>query len=188
MPGLIDFFTLCNVGILFNVLDSRTYGTADETEGDSLLMERHDFNTISEDDRRKFVYGRGLSLELLHWAETMFMVFDNDRNEEYKIGDVYDQHITQLGMYMLQYLEHWIQDELETADPQLPFFDVTALKKQLDWVMLTVPWLAIEWTEEKMYFSLHVEYSPSFQVLLLDGNLTHKPWCKLFYFFIIIHI
>lgn len=92
MSKLIDFITLCNVGI--NVLDSRTYGTADETEDDCCLMELYDCNTISDDDRRKYVHERGLSLELLHWVGTRYFVFDNDRNKAHEIQDMQEQHMT----------------------------------------------------------------------------------------------
>jgi hypothetical protein len=186
MPGLTDFVTLCNVVILFNVLDSRTYGTPDQTEDDSLRIKRHDCNTISDDDRRKFVYARGMSLELLRWVATKFVVFDDYSREEYSMQEWQDIHMTQLGLYMLQYLEHWIKEESQTDNPQLPAIDVDSLKKQLDWAIYTVPWIAEDWTEEKMHYTLHVQYPPSFRSVRLDGtNLTHMRRCKLFCFFII---
>ena len=71
MAGLYDFMTLCNIGILFNVLDSRTYGTEDQAYLDVLRMDRYNYNTIPEDDRRSFVYARGLSLELINWLHSL---------------------------------------------------------------------------------------------------------------------
>ena len=150
MSKLIDFITLCNVGI--NVLDSRTYGTADETEDDCCLMELYDCNTISDDDRRKYVHERGLSLELLHWVGTRYFVFDNDRNKAHEIQDMQEQHMTWLGQYMLQYLEDLIKDESKKEDPQLPFPDPNSLQKQLDWAIYTVPWSATERTEDNIFF------------------------------------
>jgi hypothetical protein len=184
MAGVIDFITLCNIGIFFNVLDSRTYGSEDETEDDTLLIERYDCNTIPDDDRRKFVYARGLSLELLHWLGTKCIVFDNENNEATEIKDIQELHMTRLGAYMLQYLDEWIIDASRMHDPVLPFLDNNSLKKQLQWAIITVPWFPLNWFEEEMkYYSLHCEYPRSVQPVPHRGDhLRHVKWCKLLCF------
>lgn len=96
MSGLLDFMTLCNMGILFNVLDSRTYGTHGASYVDILQMDKYDYNTIHEDDRRKFVYARGVSLELIEWLNSGWIVtcVEGNPEESVEIEDLQTQLIT----------------------------------------------------------------------------------------------
>lgn len=51
-----------------------------------------------DDDRRKFVYARGLSLELVHWLNSRFIVTCVEGNanshDRLEIEDLHVQHIT----------------------------------------------------------------------------------------------
>jgi len=89
----------------------------------------------------------------------------------------------------VEYLGVVISHNSVEMDPTMtvPSFDNIGFKKQLDSALSIVPWMAFEWTEEKKYLSLHVEYTPSLQCLRPEQNSTHTQWCKLFCFFIIIY-
>jgi hypothetical protein len=87
------------MGILFNVLDRRTYAQAGVNPyRDILWNQKYDYNEISEEDHRKYVYARGLSLELIHWLDSRFIVADVEGNanpeERLKILDLHAQYIS----------------------------------------------------------------------------------------------
>lgn len=189
MPGLLDFLTLCNMGILFNVLDRRTYGTPGQSYIDSLRLNQYDYNPISEDDRRNFVYARGVSLELVHWLNSRLIVtcVEGNPQERLEIEDLHVHHITRQGLFMLQYLENWTEEEKEKDDPHFPLVDKGALGKQLQWAMRTIPWIATSWSdtlkEHAETFYLDNLYPASGQPLPRDDTLTYVRWSKIFSFF-----
>lgn len=95
MPELLDFLTLCNMGILFNVLDRCTYGTPGQSYIDSLHIDQYDYNTIPEDDHQKFIYTRGLSLELIQWLSSRLILKSNTNPQDtLGIEDLHAHQIT----------------------------------------------------------------------------------------------
>lgn len=192
MPGLIDFLTLCNMGILFNVLDSRTYGTPGQSYIDILRIDKYDYNTIPEDDRRQFIYARGISLELIDWLNSRWIVtcVEGDPQETLEIADLQVQLITRQGLSILQYLENWTEEENEKDGSSFSGIDRDALEKQLEWAMHTMPWIASSWNdtldENAESFYLDSLYPASGQPLLRDETLPFQRWSAKFSHFIII--
>jgi hypothetical protein len=187
MHGLLDFLTLCNMGILFNVLDRRTYGTQDQSYIDTLRMDRYDYNTIPEDDRRSFVYARGISLELIEWLNSRWIVTGGEGNpERHEIEDFHVQHITRQGLTILQYLENWTEEENEKDDSHFPIIDRDELKTQLEWAMHTIPWISTSWSdtldENAESFYLDSLYPTSGQPLQRDEMLPYLRWSEMFPF------
>ena len=185
MAGLYDFMTLCNIGILFNVLDSRTYGTEDQAYLDVLRMDRYNYNTIPEDDRRSFVYARGLSLELIDWLHSLWFVCCGEGNlERHDIADLHIQHITRQGLTILQYAENWIKEENEKGESYFSVIDKDAVKAQLDWAMHTIPWITSSWSdtlkEDDESFYLDSLYPALGQPLQRDKMLPYHPWSEMF--------
>jgi hypothetical protein len=188
MPGLLDFLTLCNIGILFNVLDRRTYGEKDQSYLDNLRMEKHDYNAIPEDDRRKYVYARGISLELVHWLNSRLIVTgvegSANHQERLKIEDLQVQYITRQGLTLFQYLEKWIAEERKkvASDSHFPIVDMDSLEKQLAWAMDTIPWIETSWSdtlkENAESFYLDSFYLASGQPLPCDETQTYKRWSE----------
>lgn len=194
MAGLLDFLTLCNMGILFNVLDSRTYGMPGQSYIDTLRMEQYDYNPISDDDRRKFVYGRGLSLELVQWLSSRWIltcVQDNPQ-ETVEIENLHVQHITRQGLYMLHYLEKWTEEENKKDSSHLLAMDKDALEKQLEWAILTIPWISSSWSdtleENAESFYLDCLYPSSGQPIRRDDTIPFLPWSKTISHFIMTEI
>jgi hypothetical protein len=193
MPGLLDFLTLCNMGILFNVLDTRTYGTPGQSYIDSLRIDQYDYNTIPDDDRRKFVYARGLSLELVHWLNCRLIVkcVEDDPQGILEIEDLHTHRITQQGLFMLQYLAKWTEEETMKDDSHFPVIDKGALEKQLQWAMHTVPWISTSWKdtlkENAELFFLNCLYGDTGRPLPRDEIPTYLRWSEIFSFFIIYH-
>lgn len=188
MPGLLDVLTLCNIGILFNVLDRRTYPEPDQSYMDSLRMDKYDYNEISEEDRRRYVYARGLSIELIHWLNSRFIVTGVEGNtnpqERLQIEDLHAQYITRQGCTMLQYLENWIAEEKKKEDPHFPIVDMDSLKKQLAWAMDTIPWIESSWSEtlkeNAESYCLGSLYPASGQPLPRDETLPYIRWSEIF--------
>jgi hypothetical protein len=198
MHGLLDLLTLCNMGILFNVLDRRTYAQAGVNAYlDVLRNVKYDYNEISEEDRRKYVYARGLSLELVHWLDSRFIVADVEGNanpeERLEIRDLHAQYITRQGLTIFQYLEMWIAEEKKKEDPHLPIVDMDSLETQLGWAMDTIPWIDTSWHDtlkentESFYFDSL--YPVSGHPLPRDQS-QYMRWSEpqIFSSFIIIHL
>ncbi|KAJ3493289.1 hypothetical protein NLJ89_g11055 [Agrocybe chaxingu] len=78
VEGFVDLLTVCNLNILGNVLDFRTYSTPNEssdrpaTEAQRLLLLTSDVNNIPPEERAHMRYARGMALEVLRWARSQF--------------------------------------------------------------------------------------------------------------------
>ncbi|PPQ83530.1 hypothetical protein CVT25_006959 [Psilocybe cyanescens] len=72
--GLVNLLSLCNLVVLGNVLDFRTYSAPNQKAGDDLdphqrsLMEMYDRNNIPKQERFCILYARGIALELMGWV------------------------------------------------------------------------------------------------------------------------
>lgn len=78
-----DFFnilSLCNYCILANVLDSRTYAFPEESPSDPMIrLQRrfqYDYNALQPPDRFRFMYFRGLALNLISWLSCNYGAVD----------------------------------------------------------------------------------------------------------------
>ena len=176
------------MGILFNVIDGRTYGTQGQSYIDILRIDQYDYNTISEDDRRNFVYARGISLELVQWLNSRLIVTCVEGNpnpqERLEIEDLQVQLITRQGLSILQYLENWTEEENEKDDSHFPVVDKDGLEKQLEWAMHTIPWIETSWSdtlkENAESFYLNSLYPASGQPIPRDETLPHVRWSEKF--------
>ena len=186
MSGLLDLLTLCNLGIFFNVLDRRTYGEEDPSYLDTLRLDKYDYNAISEEDRRKYVYARGLSLELIQWLNTRMIITGVEGNsnpqERLEIEDLHVQIITRQGLTIFQYLEKWIAEEKKKEDPHFPIVDKDSLEKQMAWAMATIPWIETSWREtleeNAESFYLGSLYPASGQPLLQEETEEYSRWSE----------
>lgn len=172
------------MGILFNVLDSRTYGHRDMAYVEILQMNEFDYNDIPEEDRRSYVYARGLSLELISWLDCRIIVtgIDGNAQETLQIEDLQVEYITRQGLNILQYLEGWTAEEEMKDDPSLPIVEKDSLKRQLTWAMKTISWIQTSWSEtlkeENETFYLQSLYPDSCQPLPRKEIETYIPCSK----------
>ena len=196
MTGLLDFLTLCNMGILFNVLDGRTYGEPNEPYPQSHYRDKYDYNTIPDNDRRAYVYARGISLDLIRWLNSKLIVTgvegNADPQERLEIKDLQVQYITRQGLTILQYLEKWIAEEKKKEESHFPNVDMDSLENQLLWAMDTIPWMETSWSEASNEndesFFLRSLYPASGQPVPRDDTQTYKRWSEpIFLFCFIIH-
>jgi bifunctional DNA-binding transcriptional regulator/antitoxin component of YhaV-PrlF toxin-antitoxin module len=131
IDGVVEFLTLCHIGILFNVLDRRSYPTRGQTEMASLRMEQYDDNTIPKEDRRRIVYGRGLALELIRWLDSRYILQkaeEDEENSSHPSGNVDDEenimtiqdfelhYLIRQGICIATYNKQWLQEQEERAD------------------------------------------------------------------------
>ena len=191
MAGVIDFLTICNMGILFNVLDRRTYGESDMSYMDILRMDKFDFNAISEEDRRRYVYARGLSLELVSWLHSKITIAT--AKGTVNIEDLQVQYITQQGFTMLQYLHTWIEEEKTKDDSRFSPVNIDSLENQLTWAMDTIPWIETSWSDTleeapESFFLNNLHPASGLPVSLVEIRV-YFLWCEtlIFSFLIIIY-
>ncbi|CAA7270130.1 unnamed protein product [Cyclocybe aegerita] len=73
IEGLVDLLCVCNLNILGNVLDHRTYSAPNETKDQPaslvqrLLQEMWDMNNIPPNERKHMCYARGRALDVFCW-------------------------------------------------------------------------------------------------------------------------
>lgn len=86
MEAFVDLATLCNFGILSNLIDPRTYNFEGLVYGHKATAthlaqrEEHDYNALSPSDRLQFSYCRGLAINLIHWVHCHYTFKDEDGN------------------------------------------------------------------------------------------------------------
>lgn len=156
MRGFVDFLTLCNLGILFNSLDIRSYqlsipdGKNDTEVLRNARFREYDFNAIPFIDRGRNVYARGLSLELLRWVHTHFELKPINHDGSVKNPrQFYFTYIIEQALCILQYKELWDKEQEEGREEALEEsrFTEEALRKQITWAMLTIPEIKAPWNE-----------------------------------------
>ncbi|KAF9521617.1 hypothetical protein CPB83DRAFT_841121 [Crepidotus variabilis] len=87
IDGLLDLLSLCNLVVLGNVLDFRTYSAPNQHEcapADSRqaeLMDVHDQNNIPWDKRMSYCYGRGVAITIMRAVRDRCLVVDGDGRE-----------------------------------------------------------------------------------------------------------
>ncbi|PPQ76482.1 hypothetical protein CVT24_013199, partial [Panaeolus cyanescens] len=85
--GLLSLLSVCNLAVMGNVLDFRTYlgqnQTPEEVIGDiqQQLMERFDCNNIPYTERIWFSYGRGMALVMLEAINECCVLQESGRND-----------------------------------------------------------------------------------------------------------
>lgn len=111
--GLINLLSLCNLVILGNVLDFRTYVAPNQSPGhpadsrQKKLMKTYDRNNIPKEERLSMVYTRGLALEIFQWVRDLCEV----RNPDGEVIDITCLYLTQQLASLLRY-----KDEAQAAN------------------------------------------------------------------------
>lgn len=89
----------------------------------SLRMEQYDDNMIPKEDRKRFAYGRGLSLELIRWLTSRYILQkmdnsdeedeENSDNEEnlMTIQDFQLRYLIRQGLCIISYNKQWLQEQ-----------------------------------------------------------------------------
>lgn len=87
IDGLVDLLSLCNLVVLGNVLDFRTYSAPNQHEDAPIddrqaeLMDFHDQNNIPWDERMSYCYGRGVAITIMCFVKDRCLVVDGDGRE-----------------------------------------------------------------------------------------------------------
>ncbi len=84
MNVFVDLLTLCNICILSNFLDPRTYNFPGLPYGHDVLPahimqhQTHDYNALSPDDHHYYSYVRGLAINLINWIHCHYVFNDTE--------------------------------------------------------------------------------------------------------------
>ena len=74
--SVLDLFTFCNLIILMNVLDFRTYQEPSQTYGiNSPDWLKYDLNNIPAVERYEIAYARGRCFDILNWFFTSYELY-----------------------------------------------------------------------------------------------------------------
>lgn len=86
MNSVLDLASACNLAILSNALDFRTYTHPNQTDDkpltdeEKLQMDMYDLNSMPESDRAGCVYARGLALDLFDWFSDNYVLIGKRRS------------------------------------------------------------------------------------------------------------
>jgi hypothetical protein len=69
--SVLDLFTFCNLMVMANILDLRTYQPATRFSG-------HDVNSIPAKERYEMAYARGRCWDILGWFFHRYELYDNE--------------------------------------------------------------------------------------------------------------
>lgn len=90
---MLDFLTVCNLGILMNVLDFDTYtarGQTDDvppTDEQQRLLSTYDFNAVTHVNRRGSVLGRAQALDLIQWFFWNYDLYEQNGDVQRTLGN-----------------------------------------------------------------------------------------------------
>ena len=129
--GVLNLLSLCNVVILSNVLDARTYRAPnqrpehDATPKELRRMMEYDLNAFSRQEREAACFARGICLQLLFWFNATYRVWDRRTDEE----------LADPGAYLLAKQAEAIivakRRNEEVGIPGVPHCTADLLKRQL---------------------------------------------------------
>ena len=130
IDGLLNLLAACNLAILGNVLDFRTYSVPNQREdevmypGQRLLMRKYDRNGIPSNERLAIIYARGAALSIFDWIRISFVVTGPDGNE---VDDLPSKFLVQIIKALCIYKAKATLQGLKGA----PNCDMASLKEQV---------------------------------------------------------
>lgn len=144
--GLVNLLSLCNLLILGNVLDFRTYSAPNQKSQDEvnipglMLMEHFDRSNIKKEERLSMMFSRGIALELLRWVRDFCVVESPDGDV---IQDLPSRYICQQVAALLRYKEEAEHLKIIGA----PHCTLELLKKQVNNAVSCDNALNSSWTQ-----------------------------------------
>lgn len=124
--SLLNLLTFCNLVIMANVLDSRTY-EKDPGASDSVALSKHDANAIPVKERYAMAYARGRCWDILFWVFHKYEVFDKETGEMIDgFSQVAMRYLAHLGSTIIEFKRRSVESQM---DPEL--FTVKALTRQV---------------------------------------------------------
>lgn len=128
--GLVNLLSLCNLIVLGNVVDFRTYSAPNqraEAEVDfdqHVFMERYDRTNISKQERYSMIYARGIALEFIRWVRACCVITSPEGEV---LSDLPSHYLTQQMAALLKYKAEAERDGIVGA----PHCTLASLEKQI---------------------------------------------------------
>ena len=130
VPQLTDFDSLlnllafCNLLVMANVLDFRTYEKSPR-ESDSV---KHDTNAIPAKERYEMAYARGRCWEIILWVFHVYEVFDKETGEAIEgFTKVAMSYLAHLGSTIIEFKRRSVESHM---DDEESLFTVKDLARQ----------------------------------------------------------
>ena len=164
----MDLVSLCNLIILGNVLDFRTYSAPNQAENgvatsrQSYMMAAFDQNDIPSDERMAICYTRGVAIFMLRSIREHCLVVDADGNE---LDDLPTRHLARQMRALISYKKAAVLDSLKGA----PHCTLNLLELQIENLAAWDSDLSrfYEEGDNDMYSSKHLSFET------LSGILVH---------------
>lgn len=131
--GVLDLFSLCNLVILGNVLDFRTYSAPNQgvdvkaTPVQRERMQKYDHNAIPYEEREASVFARGVCVQILHWFDAHFEIQDSRTGKQIQ-ENVAASHLARQAIALQTYKEAAVANEVNGA----PHCTPSNLKRQIE--------------------------------------------------------
>ena len=130
VESLVDLLTLCNLGILHNVIDSESYthssciDTAKISDAEKDQLWNYDFNASIYHHRRAAIHTRALALELIEWVDKNYYIKPlhadgatvDQRGPKLKCGEIARLYLAQQCAALLRYKELAVQKKESGVD------------------------------------------------------------------------
>lgn len=194
--GVLDLLSLCNLVILGNVLDHRTYSAPNQdpyAEANAVQMKRieqHDHNAIPFEEREASVYARGLCIQMLHWFVAHFEIRDSRTGK--KIDEnIAASHLARQAIALQAYKKAATANKIRGA----PHCTLSNLKHQIQNALTIYDdayhiWKVQEKSLEVLSLAYEHDDKENFEVVrkLQDGEYQGFLFPLLMHHFVLAHI
>jgi hypothetical protein len=124
--SVLDLFTFCNMIIMMNVLDLRTY--IESEEAGKGLLEEHDVNSIPSLERYEMAHARGRCWDILLWFFSAYEIFDKDSGEPIDgFKEVAMRYLAHQGSAIIQFKSRALKSKLDDG----AWFTLKSLSRQM---------------------------------------------------------
>lgn len=178
IQGLLDLLSLCNLVILGNVLDHRTYSAPNqdaETEATPRQrnrMDLYDHNAMPSQERDSSVYARGVCIQMLHWCMAHFEIQDS------RTGRIIDEnvaasHLVRQAIALQKYKNVATSKGIKGA----PHCTPADLDRQIGNALKTYPAAYKIWTKQREHLEvLSLSFEGNFKDLNVVGRMPSKGY------------
>jgi hypothetical protein len=130
--SVVDLFTFCNLIIMMNVLDLRTYMLSDVpglSERSAIdILEQHDANSIPSMERYEMAYARGRCWDILRWFFHAYEIFDRDSGEPIDgFHQVAMRYLAHQGSAIIECKRRALKSKLDDGQ----WFNLKSLSRQM---------------------------------------------------------
>lgn len=180
VSGVLELLSLCNLVILGNVLDHRTYSAPNQdaedeaTETQEQRIQNYDLNDIERTERDEMILARGVSIHLLKWVVATLRITNTETGNHVSIDSIIRLYLGKQAAAILKYKQlAWNPVDPEERVYGAPHCTPHNLEVQLENALDTYPGALAAYEECKGNFDDSLDYGP--KALLYSVETRGEP-------------